>query len=807
MKKLIVIHAILLVTFGGPAFGGQSPEKTSKTIGSVLREPLPPEELSLSESDTEYIVGGPTFAYHVRKTTGTISAIRVFRQGRAVVETTGPADILFDQRRLTAEENSARVSILNRGKDKIVLEVKGILHDPTKRGPEVNYTVLHTFFNDGVVVSEVQVTPRADLLVKKAVVYRLPAQGEFSHYIHKRRDRNGKFADRGVLPEAGKAVRLATLTSCLQIFSPTSALALFTDVGATHLSRSNLDTAVVEVAGKDGNQTNVSLAQYIIHVASGDKPYVLKAGEPFRFRVGIGVAPNRLPHPRMHNLRMFTWIGDAKHPYPTDEEIAEVARLGFTVFQMHRVGMPGHPRPPTGEIERVINKVHQFGMLFLWAEGADLMCVNLPGVRKMQAAGKWPLWQGFNYGGRYTASMDPYCDLVATCLASPNGLAEYRLECIDRMMDQLPVDGIYLDDNLAYANCTLWREHGHPRPVYDCLIELHEMNWRRRELMRRRCPHALLIGHCTKAMILPVICDFDVQLYGEGSSFGSMEDYWDYFASVGNLPAQGMIWPGDSESKRCSAGIGYNFDLLTGGGQFSQLDWRIYPKKFPYAKGVSSIERAYAKTYNLAQFYFGLYESKPCYFADSADLFNMTAPLTYATIYCNQVWDDWLIPIANMNPEALNTSLMIRRPQALGISPEKEYLLYDIHRRTAKTIAGNKLDQGFGDISVPGAQLRLFYLRERPADAPCHLWGGKRISETWNGKTRKLTFTVHGPAGLRDTLFLWTGKHHIKQVVVAGKQVPFSSDPAQGLANGEVTFTTDPLEIEVLWEEKGTRNR
>ena len=91
-------------------------------------------------------------------------------------------------------------------------------------------------------------------------------------------------------------------------------------------------------------------------------------------------------------------------------------------------------------------------------------------------------------------------------------------------MDRYPVDGMYLDDNLAYANCTLWKEHGHPQQVYDCLIELHEMNWRRRQLLRTRCPHAVLIDHCTKALILPVICDFDVHLYGEGYGFASLGD-------------------------------------------------------------------------------------------------------------------------------------------------------------------------------------------------------------------------------------------------------------------------------------------
>ena len=65
------------------------------------------------------------------------------------------------------------------------------------------------------------------------------------------------------------------------------------------------------------------------------------------------------------------------------------------------------------------------------------------------------------------------------------------------MMARFDVDGIYLDDNLAYPGCKLWREHGHPSPVYDCLIELHEMNWQRRQLLRSKCPHKVLVTHNT----------------------------------------------------------------------------------------------------------------------------------------------------------------------------------------------------------------------------------------------------------------------------------------------------------------------
>lgn len=789
---------LILVTAMTALSGATAEAKFSQTIYSVLRQPLPPEELILSQNDAEVTVNGPTFTYHVQKSSGVVSGLRVVRDGEVVIAAKGPADIRIDNQRLSFGRTTGALTILSRGEDKIVLQADGILRDSAGRTPEVHYTLVHTFFNDGVVVTTVRLTPRAELSVEMEIVHEFAAQGHFTHFLHKRRDEHGDAARRGRLPEPGHALRVTDLTSCLQVFSPTAALAIFTDAGATHFSRTNVDSAVVEVTAKELQSSTVSLSQFLVQLTPGSQPYRLKAGETFNFRIGLSVAPNRLPHPRMHDLRMFTWIGDAKFPYPTNEEISEVARLGFTLFQMHRLGTPGEPRPPAGELERVIAKVHEAGMLFLWEENADLLFASAPGVQELKAQGNWSRWQGFNYNGRYTAAMDPFCDLVATCLASPNGLAEYRLANLARMLERFEVDGIYLDNNLAYPNCTLTSEHGHPQRVYDCLIELHEMNWRRRELLRRKRPHTVLISHNSRGIVLPVVCDFDVSLYGEGYSFDSVEAYWEFYRLVNSLPAQGMIWPGGDEPNRCAAALAYNFDLLTGGGQYSQTDWRMWPQKFPYATGVSNLEKLYVRTYNPAQFYFGLHESTPWYFANSEQVFRATASQTYPTIYHNRAWDEWLLVLANMHPGARVTALEFRSLQALGLRAEAEYVLFDLHQRTARRMRGDGLNRALNSVSIPGQNLQLFSLRRPPAADVFHLWGGKRISEAWDAKARVLNLEVHGPVGLQETLIIGGAGEDIQQVRVGGKPAAFSLDPVQRIAHGAVTFTSKPLRLEVV---------
>ncbi len=144
------------------------------------------------------------------------------------------------------------MTLVSQGKDKVVIEARGALRDPEQRGPEVDYTLTHTFFNDGVVVSKVRLVPRADLLVRKALRYQVAAKGQFSGYLHKRRDEHGDDAVRGRLPEPGQVVRWPTLTSCLGLYSLNAGLAIFTDAGAVHQSQQSLDTAAAEVVGREG---------------------------------------------------------------------------------------------------------------------------------------------------------------------------------------------------------------------------------------------------------------------------------------------------------------------------------------------------------------------------------------------------------------------------------------------------------------------------------------------------------------------------------------------------------------------------
>ena len=192
----------------------------SKTVTSVLREPLPSEELSCRSSADGIVVEGPTFTYVVDKANGAIRSLHVRREGEVVVWLDEPADILIDDYRLASGESPTGTEIVSCRDEQVVLKTRGVLKAPDGQQPELPYELATVFYNDGVTVSELKLLLRQDLSVSKGISYHVAAEGRFGHYIHKRRDEHGSGSAWGALPEPGKEVSFATLTSCLQAFSP-----------------------------------------------------------------------------------------------------------------------------------------------------------------------------------------------------------------------------------------------------------------------------------------------------------------------------------------------------------------------------------------------------------------------------------------------------------------------------------------------------------------------------------------------------------------------------------------------------------
>jgi hypothetical protein len=726
-----------------------------------------------------------------------ISKVAVRRDGVEVLASSAPVSLRLDGYALGPNGATAMTTVTSADAGKVVLKTAGDLNGPTT----LPFTLETTIFSDGVAVTRVTVTPKTELIVKDAIEYVAQFEGRLERFFHKCHERYDSDTGGGMLPlpPTGKPADVVTTTSCLQVMSHEAAVAIFTDLGAYHISPTGLTTASIEqLPSSAPNQAHVVLTQRIAHVGNGGTPLKLAANAPFSFRIGLSIAPNRHPHPRGPELRHFTWAGDDRYPYPTNEEIEKVAQLGFNVFQMHRTGLIGQPRPPRGELERVVAKVHEQGMLFILLTLPDLLDAHSPRLQQMRADGTWYLWEANNYGGRYTAPMDSYVDYYATCVGAPNGLDDYHLETAAQMIDRFDVDGLYLDDNITQGpNCPHWQAHGHPRPTYDCLIELHEVNWRRRRFLLKRVPHLLLVDHCTIGLWLPLLSPFDVHLYGEGHAISTLDGYWNFYGMIKSMNAHGNIWPGGMDGARFATPGAYVLDLLTGGGQYAYVDWRLFTDKFPYAQGVLSNEKELVKAFNLAQHYFGMYESHCLTFADAKPVIAGAKPATAVAAYRNHSWGDCLLVVGNSGKEPLTDSLKMHQPERLGLDRTKAYVAFDVFQRRYVRSPNRQLSNVLKDIALPGDALRLFYVREATDDRPQHLWGGKRIEEQWEPAQQRLAVRLSGPAGLSDTLYFSPGPRPISSVTVNGQPAKFSISSDGSLLHGPVTFRKDPILVEI----------
>jgi hypothetical protein len=787
---------LLLAVLAASAIA-QPPESRSTPIANLLRQPLPAENLLLHEGTAEFIIQGPTFAYTVDRRSGMISAIDVRRDGEQMLSAPAPVSLRIDGYKLTGDGVAATTTLVSADAGKVVLRTVGQMNGT----PSLPFTLESTFFSDGVVVARVTITPTADLAVTDRIEYVAELSGRLDCYFHKCHERWDSDSGGSLLPlpDVGKQADMTTTTSCLQVMSHHAAAAIFTDLGAYHVDPAGTATASIETRSSETpKDAHVVLAQRIARVEESGAPLLLPADKPFSFRLGLCVAPQRHAHPRKSALRHFTWIGDDRFPYPTNEEIEQVAQLGFNVFQIHRLGLLGQPRPPRGELERVIAKVHEHGMLFILLTLPDILDAHSPRLQQMRAAGEWYLWEANNYGGRYTATMDSYVDYYGTCVGAPNGLADYHLETAAQMLDRFDVDGIYLDDNITQGpNCPHWEAHGHPRPGYDCLIEMHEVNWRRRRYLLERVPHLLLVDHSNIGLWLPLLSPFDAHLYGEGHRIATLRDYWNFYGIVKSMNAQGNLWPGGLDGARFATPGAYVLDLLTGGGQYMYIDWRLFTTKFPYAAGVLANEKELVKAFNLAQHYFGLHDSIPYMFDEAKQILGSDSPSMAVAAYRHKTWGDLLLAVGNIESTAGAGSIVLHQPRQLGIDAQGKYGTFDVLERTYRESKSSDLADGLKNLALPANGLRLIYVRPVASGRSQHVWGGQRIEETWGPAKHRLAIRLAGPTGLVDSIFLTHGSSPIAAVTVNGKPADFSLNSDKSLIWGDVMFTKEPILVEI----------
>ena len=477
-EVFVNLAAVTMVVASSVVSAGQGVRR-SQPISSVLREPLPPEELMCSKTDDAITIEGPTFSYAVRRASGAIASLRVVRDGEPVIESTGPADVGVNTYRLTSDATAGKTDVEYQGKDKVVLRSEGVLKDGGDSS--LSYAMRWTFFNDGVAVCDVRLRPERDLSVRDCA-WRVPVRGRFGQYLHKTRDDNGVNAAMAKLPGAGEAARFTTLTSCLQVFSADAALAAFTD--RERRGYPDLDSAEIDVYESAPGRASLTLCQYVVHVKPEAEAYVVKGGSEFMFRVGMSVAPNRLPHPSHADLRMFIWIGDASIPTrPTRRSWRWPGWVSRSFSCTGWARRASRARRPTS-CGAYCKTVHEAGMLFLWDENADLMYANAPGVVEMKARASGRSGRGSTTAAATRPRWTPTAIWSPLVWRRPTAWPSTGCNISTGCSTSTPSTACTWTTTSPMRIAGSGRSTGIRSAVYDCLIELHDMNWRRRELFR-----------------------------------------------------------------------------------------------------------------------------------------------------------------------------------------------------------------------------------------------------------------------------------------------------------------------------------
>lgn len=211
------------------------------------------------------------------------------------------------------------------------------------------------------------------------------------------------------------------------------------------------------------------------------------------------------------------------------------------------------------------------------------------------------------------------------------------------------------------------------------------------------------------------------------------------------------------------------------------------------ASGVTPNETLFLRAYNPAQYYF----------ATSQKLFTTTTPGTYATLYRNDTWGDWLVAIANMATQSQTTSLAIHDPAGLGLDPGARWLLWDVNERSVRRLKAGELSGALADVPISGQSLKLFLLRRAPESGPRAIWGGKRLRETPDAAAGRLRLELDGPATLNDVVAIEPGDKPIGEVRVNSRPAEFFFDADKGIVHGRVTYGVDPTVVEATVAPEG----
>jgi hypothetical protein len=727
------------------------------------------EPLRVEERAGELAVSGTTFRLRFSTANGLITSVRILgRQwlaGRPVPDLWASPEV--DPRGHeweAARERKAEVRVREAAPERVVIEARGRYLSRGGKALPLRYHVTYTIECDGVVRVDVEQrgTGRGELrwlVFSSAAVKR----GLVDFYSHvgdlAMSERTGEWVTE-VLPQRGRSERLlgARFLPWLQLGNDTSGLDLTVE-DAEGLSHGWTDSEpVADPLGESGRNFVLEADERRVrwsYFSIRNLYTSLRAGWRRCNRFYLAPVPAKEYSPRLWDLRVH-WMGphqiEPGFVYPTDEEIAGLARRGINLLIGCANWRSGeYSRPENArETRRVIAACHRNGIRII-------PYITFTDLNHRTAAFRA---HGEDWQIEPVAEFKHLTNLM--CYGAEGWREHWKRE-VDTILDRFDFDGLYIDFWVGKMACRNTR-HGcgvkYPRFT---LPGVREMAWHAFRRVREKGAGRFILANTNLFAGALVNNLVDVRLPGE-------------WANIEETP------PALVRSHLNSRRLGCNALLLTGpvrelGLRSASFSLRCQsPMVMAYGSARGADRRARAEPEGVLMRYadmlrfFGVGQAR-CQGAWQPDE-SLSWPGEEATLYWCRSQRGAIVVVANLSQKRTRGRLRIAKPARLGVSGRKRYLVYRVDR-------GELME----NMPVPASRLRSLKLALRPYEpALIHMTPAKRRpqplwatlsdgfeEERYRARAGHLSFIARGAQGGRCRVTVFAGSARLSSCEQGGR--------------------------------------
>lgn len=718
--------------------------------------------LQVEDRPTEVIVTGGTFRFTISRAHGLITSIRTlgaeWLRGRPVPDLWCSAEVEPGPERWeAAHETGADVSVCARSPDRVVIQTRGRFRSRQGQLAPVQYEITYTIDCDGATRADVRTQGMARGLLRwlvfSAGAVRRDRVQFYSHIGDLAHTEDTGGWQTRLLPDAAQGVlHTGRILPWVQLGNDASGLDLVFD-HAEEIDFGLTDSMpAVDPLGHPGmnfvleaDRTQVVWTYFSLR----NLHTPVRPGWQRYNRFYISPVPGRPYSPALADLRVH-WLGPHQwredgFAYPTDDEIADLARRGINIIiggAHWRSGDYEHPDDPA-EIRRVIAACHRNGLRII------------PYITFTDLEYDTPQFPDHGEEWRIVPTPEFRHQTNLMCYGAEGWRQHWRRD-IDTILDRFDFDGLYIDFWVGKMACrNLLHGCGRKYPRFT-LPALREMAWHAYRNVKSRGADKFVLANTNLfagALINNLV---DLRLPGE-------------WANIEETPEE--LTRGHLNSRRlgCNALLLRRAEVSLRSVSFSLRCQS--PMVMSHGSLAANAPNALLMRYADILRFFGIHRAR----TQSAFLSDGAIEWTHerATAYWSRSDSGALVVLANLAPRRTRGTLTIAAPARLGLSPRARYLVYRPDRGELLAESAPARDVLSFDLSLQPYEPALLFVTRSP-HRPQVLWATYSdgvAEESWAARAGRLTFSIAGAPGGRSEVTLYVGDSEVVSCEQAGAPV------------------------------------